>query len=153
MASFRMVLLGNPILRQKSKEVSLTELQSKAFQEKLDKLENTLTKGLGVGIAAPQVGISKRVIVVSIESKRSPQYNGKKEFPLQTIINPKIVTKSKEIKEDWEGDLSADIRGLVPRSLTCVVSGGIEMEKKLLLIYKMIFMHAFFSMKLITWME
>ena len=116
MSIFRMIQLGNPILRTKSKSVPLKELQTKTFQKFLDKLSNTLTKGLGVEIAAPQVGINKRVIVVSIDHKRSPQYDAKKEFPLTIIVNPIVVKHANEIKEDWEGDLSVDIRGLVPRS-------------------------------------
>lgn len=118
-----MIRLGNPILRTKAEPISQKELKTKTFQNFLDKLSNTLTKGLGVGIAAPQVGVCKRVIVVSIDHKRSPQYDGKKEFPLTILVNPKVIRQSEEIKEDWEGDLSADIRGLVPRSVSCTVTG------------------------------
>ena len=39
------------------------------------------------------------------------------------VINPKVSNRSKKIKEDWEGDLSVDLRGLVPRSVSCVVTG------------------------------
>lgn len=123
MSTFNMIRLGNPILRTKSEEVSLQELHTQKFQLFLDRLRNTLTKGLGVGIAAPQVGVSKRVIVVNIDHKRSPQYESKKEFPLVILMNPKVIKQSSETKEDWEGDLSANIRGLVPRSVTCIVTG------------------------------
>lgn len=122
MVILQMVHLGNPILRTKSQSVSLTELKTKEFQEFLDNLSETCVKNDGVGIAAPQVGILKRVIVVSVDPL-NPRYLNKEAFPLTIIINPKIVTKSKEIKEDWEGDLSADLRGLVPRSLSCKVTG------------------------------
>lgn len=123
MSSFRLIRLGNPILRQVAQPVSLKELQTKTFQKFLDKLTQTLTKDLGVGIAAPQVGVSKRIIVVGIDFSRSPQYNNKKEFPLTIVINPKITKHASETREDWEGDLSADIRGLVPRPVTCTVTG------------------------------
>src|SRR6185369_5785686 len=53
----------------------------------------------------------------------NPRYTGKKPFPLTIVINPKIVSRSKEKNEDWEGDLSVNIRGLVPRSVSCTVVG------------------------------
>lgn len=122
MTTFPMVRLGNPILRTRSKPVLLSELETKSFQNFLDKLVATCLKNNGVGIAAPQVGIDKRVIVVTIDPK-NPRYENKKPFPTTIVINPKIVEHSKEIKEDWEGDLSADLRGLVPRPISCVVAG------------------------------
>lgn len=117
-----MIRLGNPILRTKSKPVSSKELKTKSFQKFLDKLVATCLKNDGVGIAAPQVGINKRVIVVTVDPK-NPRYENKSPFPLTIVINPKIASLSKEIKEDWEGDLSANLRGLVPRSITCTVTG------------------------------
>ena len=122
MATLDMVRLGNPILRTKSVPVLIKELQTKSFQIFLDNLAATCLKNDGVGIAAPQVGILKRVIVVTVDPQ-NPRYLNKEFFPLTIIINPKIIEKSKEIKEDWEGDLSADLRGLVPRSIFCKVTG------------------------------
>ena len=122
MTTFPLISLGNPILREKSRPVPQTRLASPAFQKFLDKLAKTCVKNKGVGIAAPQVGKNIRVIVVSVDPA-NPRYVGKKYFPLTVVINPKISTRSDEIKEDWEGDLSVDLRGLVPRSVTCVVTG------------------------------
>ncbi len=58
MATFRLIRLGHPILRQKAKSVPLKKIKSKAFQIFLDKLVATCLKSNGVGIAAPQVGKS-----------------------------------------------------------------------------------------------
>src|SRR6185437_1331155 len=99
MTSIPLIYLGNPILRQKSAPVPKTRLQSKAFQKFLDRLAKTCLKNKGVGIAAPQVGKNIRVIVVSVDP-RNPRYEGKKYFPLTIVINPKISSKSDEIKED-----------------------------------------------------
>jgi peptide deformylase len=74
----------------------------------------------GVGIAAPQVGVNKRVIVVHVDPA-NPRYPGKKPFPLTVIVNPKIVERSQARVEGWEGDLSANLRGIVERPATCVV--------------------------------
>src|SRR5260370_33283182 len=122
MKTFKMTRLGDPILRTKSTPVSSKELKTKSFQKFLDKLAETCLKNDGVGIAAPQVGINKRIIVVVVDSK-NPRYENKTPFPLTIVINPKIINFSKEKKEDWEGDLSAGLRGLVPRPLTCGVIG------------------------------
>jgi len=122
MSKLTIVRLGHPALRTKSKAVSKKELLTKSFQKFLDELAKICDANNGAGIAAPQVGINKRVIVVHVDPK-NPRYPGKKPFPLTIVINPKVVEKSKKTKEDWEGDLSAGIRGLVPRSVSCVVTG------------------------------
>lgn len=116
------VRLGNPVLRLKSQSVTKRELTSKKFQDFLDALVVVCNEHDGVGIAAPQVSVLKRVIVVHVDPK-NPRYEGKKPFPLTIVINPKIVLKAKEKTEDWEGDLSANIRGMVPRAISCTVVG------------------------------
>lgn len=116
------IRLGNPILRRRSKSVSLREIRTQRFQTFLDKLVHTCIVHKGVGIAAPQVGKRMRVIVVHVDSK-NPRYANKNPFPLTIVINPKIVKRSLQKKEDWEGDLSVDLRGLVPRSVSCTVMG------------------------------
>ncbi len=122
MATFSLIRLGNPILRQKSLPVSKSRIHSIAFQKFLDKLAKTCLKEKGAGIAAVQVGKNIRVIVVHVDPN-NPRYPGRKFFPLTIVINPKVIERSEETKEDWEGDLSVDLRGLVPRSITCVVTG------------------------------
>jgi len=131
MAVLKMIRLGNPILRAKSDPIDLKSLKRKSFQEFLDNLVNTCLKNNGAGIAAPQVGKNIRAIVVHVDPK-NPRYPDKKPFPLTIVINPKIVQRSKEVKEDWEGDLSASIRGLVPRAKTCKVSGFDRFGKEIL---------------------
>jgi len=116
------VRLGHPALREKSKRVAKKELRSKFFQSFLDKLTKICITNNGAGIAAPQVGINKRVIVVHVDPK-NPRYPNKKPFPLTIVINPKVVKYSSEVKEDWEGDLSVSLKGLVPRPVNCIVKG------------------------------
>lgn len=122
MAKLSIIRLGHPKLRLKSKAIRKSELKSERFQTFLDDLAALCLKTNGAGIAAPQVGRNKRVIVVHVDPK-NPRYPGRPFFPLTIIINPKVVKRSKEKKADWEGDLSANIRGLVPRSVSCTVTG------------------------------
>lgn len=118
----KIVRLGHPALRTKSDPVTKEELANKKFQNFLDGLAKVCIDNKGVGIAAPQVGVNKRVIVVHVDP-RNPRYKGNRPFPLTIIINPKVLNKSKETKEDWEGDLSANIRAMVPRAKQCQVTG------------------------------
>ena len=73
---------GDPILRKKSREV--TEVSDR-IQELLDDMIETMYHAEGVGLAAPQVGILRRVIVIDIG-----------EGPLK-VINPVIIEKDGEI--------------------------------------------------------
>lgn len=126
-----LIRLGNPILRKKSQRVTQKELKIKKFQLFLDELVHVCLESNGVGVAAPQVGVNKRVIVVHIDPK-NPRYPGKKPFPLTIVINPKIMSHAKEKKEDWEGDLSVDLRGLVSRFTSCTISGLDRTGKKIM---------------------
>ena len=85
-------LSGDEILRKTSREVE--EVTDK-IRELLDDMVETMHKYNGVGLAAPQVGILKRVIVIYL-------YDG--EEPLQ-LVNPKII-KAKGKQEVEEGCLS-----------------------------------------------
>ncbi len=135
MADLKIIRLGNPILRKRSTSVTKKELRTKRFQKFLNELSRICVENKGAGIAAPQAGLNKRAIVVYVDPK-NPRYPNRKLFPLTIVINPKVVLRSKEIKEDWEGDLSVDLRGLVPRSVGCVVKGfdrfgkGVEFNLK-----------------------
>src|SRR5579862_7764091 len=102
MPTFTLTRLGNPVLRKKSQFVSIAKIRTKSFQKFLDKLAKTCLKNKGVGIAAPQVGKNIRVIVVHVDPN-NPRYLDKKYFPLTIVINPKVISRSDEIKEDWEG--------------------------------------------------
>ena len=120
--TLKLVRLGHPALRARSKAVTKQELLTPKFQKFLDQLAAICDRNNGAGIAAPQVGVNKRVIVVHVDPT-NPRYPDKQPFPLTIIINPQVIYKSKSVKQDWEGDLSADLRGLVPRSVACKVSG------------------------------
>jgi peptide deformylase len=122
MALLPIVRLGHPALRRRSTTVTKDELTAAAFQQFLDDLVETCQQANGAGIAAPQVGVNKRVIVVNV-APTNPRYPGRGRFPTTIVVNPRLTNRSWATEEDWEGDLSADIRGLVPRARTCTVSG------------------------------
>lgn len=130
MINYKIVRIGHPALRKKSAKVTLRELKSIEFQQFLDNLIRVCDENNGVGIAAPQVAVNKQVIVVHIDPN-NPRYLNKQSFPTTVVINPKIQSKAIRVEEDWEGDLSCNLRALVPRSITCVVEGMDRRGKKL----------------------
>ncbi|MBI4065183.1 peptide deformylase [Candidatus Gottesmanbacteria bacterium] len=110
--------LGHPILRQKAKEVE--NVRGSRIQSLIDDLLATVMDVNGVGIAAPQVYESLRIIIVA--SHPNPRYPNAPEMKSTSMINPKILSHSKVKKKDWEGCLSiTGIRGLIPRFETITI--------------------------------
>lgn len=109
---FTIFQLGHPVLRQATEKVE--DILNPEFQAQLDALmEFVLEKG-GMGIAAPQVGISQRFFIMS--SHPNARYPHAPDIPVFFVINPEIITTSNTQEKDWEGCLSLPgIRGLVPR--------------------------------------
>lgn len=105
-------LLGEPVLRRIAEsidDVTSTEIQQLAAQ-----MLFTLDGSNGVGLAAPQIFESKRIIVVA--SKPTPRYPYAPEMPATVMINPEFVPLSDVMQKDYEGCLSIpSIRALVPR--------------------------------------
>jgi peptide deformylase len=122
MKKLKIIRLGHPSLRKRSSIVKMSEIKTELFQNFLDELSDLCIKFEGVGIAAPQVDVNKRIIIVHVDPKNS-RYKDKNEYPLTVVINPKIIQKSKTLQNDWEGDLSCDLRALVPRAINCKVIG------------------------------
>lgn len=108
----------DPILKSKSSEVPLEEIQSPKIQGIIDQmLELSIVereKGLMVGLAAPQIGISLQIILVdTIITPESLDFS----HPLEVFINPKITWMSNEMEEFREGCYSTgSLAGKVPRS-------------------------------------
>ena len=86
----------NKILRQKS---SIVEKVDKDIQKLMDDMLETMYAAPGIGLAAIQVGVAKRIIVLDIASKDSPRN------PIY-FINPEIVEKSENHSTYEEGCLS-----------------------------------------------
>jgi peptide deformylase len=112
------IQLGNPILRQKAEFVE--DIHCDRIQKLIDDLLVTVADANGVGIAAPQVGISDRIFIVA--SRPNLRYPNAPLMEPTAMINPQIVDCSDELVKDWEGCLSIPgIRGLVPRYRTIKV--------------------------------
>ncbi len=115
MALLKIAKMGNPILRKISEPVTKKDIQAADFQRFIDDMIETMRDEDGLGLAAPQVHVSKQVVVIeSLEDDRSPEAP---PFPLLVLVNPVFKYLSKELRTGWEGCLSLDnLRGKVPRS-------------------------------------
>jgi peptide deformylase len=115
MALLKISKLGHPVLRQLAVDVDPEEITQLGFQRFLDDMADTMRESDGVGLAAPQVYVSKRIIVIEVKGP-NPRYPNQPPVPLTVLINPRIVQHTPATHEDWEGCLSIpDLRGKVPR--------------------------------------
>lgn len=135
--------LGNPILRKTAREVSEEEIEKPPFQAFLDDLIDSLQFHEGVGLAAPQVFRSQRVIAVWVPKDMDDAGVG---VDASVYINPKLEPLSDEMEEDWEGCLSLkDLRGVVSRyqhvKLTALDRGGSPIEQDLSGFVARVFQH------------
>ena len=95
---------GNPILRKVSKKVSLGEMKSDKIQSLIEDMMATLKTGeFGVGLAAPQVGESLAISVITLRPTVS---HPEREIFDQVIINPEIIETVGEKVDKWEGCMS-----------------------------------------------
>lgn len=116
--------MGNPVLREVARELSLKEIQSEWFDRLLEDMVDTMEEYGGIGLAAPQIHESVSVAIIDFE-EGNPRYaekpqasdgDGLRAMPLSVFINPKITVLDKTEQGFWEGCLSVpEIRGLVYR--------------------------------------
>lgn len=108
--------IGNPVIRAMAEPVDESEMGLPLFQTLIDDMVDTMRDAGGVGIAAPQVGVSKRLFV--IEVRNPDRYRNAEPYPLTVVINPSLTYLSSpdEPLQSWEGCLSVEgLRGRLPR--------------------------------------
>lgn len=106
--------VGDPILGQVCSEVNINNIDNNIL-DIIDDLKETLAYGTGLGIAAPQIGVDKRIIVVGAK-KENIKYNDAEEIPITAMINPTWKKLSEETDVQFEGCMSVPtIRGKVKR--------------------------------------
>ena len=107
--------MGNPILREVAEDFSVEEIKNSETQLLLEDMWHSLAAAGGIGLAAPQIGISKQLAVIKLteESDRYPDMEDSEAF---IIFNPKITVLDKTEQGFWEGCLSVPgLRGFVER--------------------------------------
>jgi peptide deformylase len=127
------VAIGDPVLRERARELGPEEIASPEIQQLIDDLIETKRAAHGAGIAANQVGQPLRLAIVEVE-EGNPRYPYKPPEPLTVMINPTIEPLGEEVIEINEGCLSVpDLRGSLQRFLAVRVRyldrEGIEQEE------------------------
>jgi len=104
--------MGHPLLRQVAQPV--TGLGTPELRELIRDMDDTMRSLNGAGLAAPQIGVSLRVVI--FEVRHNPRYPEAGEVPYTVLVNPTLTTLGDETEDGWEGCLSVPgLRGLVPR--------------------------------------
>lgn len=135
MAVLKVAKLGNPVLRQVAKKVDLKELKDPKgeLQIFIDDMIETMRQEGGVGLAAPQVNRSIKIVVLEYENNE--RYPDESSIPLTVLVNPVLSDFSDEESLGWESCLSLiDFRGLVPRATSLLLKAhdreGNKIEKR-----------------------
>lgn len=106
MAILRVAQMGHPVLRMICQPVAPTDIASPEFQGLCDDMLDTLFEYDGAGLAAPQVHVPLRVVVLTLDDERGPEF----------FVNPVITPLTDDTVWKWEGCLSVEgIRGKVER--------------------------------------
>lgn len=104
--------LGQPVLRAKAEKIPADEIKSPEFQQFIDEMIETMNEANGVGLAGPQVFLSKQIFIAAIMPPETED-----ESPgIEVFINPRIVKTSDDTVSAWEGCLSfQELQVYVPR--------------------------------------
>lgn len=99
------ITIPNPILRERAKELGLEEIKTPVIQTLITDMKETVVPAGGIGLAAPQVGFSVRIVIIAVQNKK------------MVLINPEILNFSWRKEATEEGCLSVPGKwGVVKRS-------------------------------------
>ena len=108
--------IGDPVLRRRAEEIERPDVRGPEIQALVDDLIDTMRDAAGAGLAANQIGVLRRVLVMEVGD--NPRYPYKPRIPLTVAINPVIEPLDDELVEINEGCLSVPLRGNVHRHVT-----------------------------------
>ena len=81
----KIYLYPDPVLREVNEDVVVFD---DALKELLDDMWETMYASDGIGLAAPQIGVSKKIVVIDLDGEK------------YTLINPQIIEKSGEVTHE-----------------------------------------------------
>lgn len=115
MAARQVIRMGHPTLRLVATPVNINEINTPEFKALLADMYDTMKVEGGIGIAAPQIDVSKQVAMIELPANNE-RYGTLEASKLYIIINPEISIIDFETQGFWEGCLSVPgIRGFVER--------------------------------------
>jgi peptide deformylase len=112
MAIRTVLRMGDPLLLQKA--ASVEAFDTPELHALIQDMEDTMAHMNGAGIAAPQIGVSLRVVIFGVGA--NPRYPDAEQVPYTVLINPVLTPIGEAMEDGWEGCLSVPgMRGIVPR--------------------------------------
>jgi peptide deformylase len=125
----KIVQAGEPVLRQAARPLAAEEIAQPQTRRLIEWMRETMRDAPGVGLAAPQVGLPLQLVVIEDPEEAlqtvPPEQRAERlrePVPFHALLNPRIVRRSEEQAEFFEGCLSvAGFGGLVKRSLEVTV--------------------------------
>jgi peptide deformylase len=111
----RIIKMGNPLLREVAEIFTKEEIVSDEVKMLVDDMWDTLESAGGIGLAAPQIGVSKQLAIIEIseDSERYPESEPSQSF---IMFNPEITVLDDVLQGFFEGCLSVPgMRGYVER--------------------------------------
>lgn len=109
------VQVGDPVLRQIARPLSLEELASPEIQQLILDMRDTMRAAPGVGLAAPQIGESLQLVV--IEDSQTNDAQEREVVPFHVLVNPTLTVRTEEVVPAYEGCLSfSGFSMIVPRA-------------------------------------
>jgi peptide deformylase len=120
----KIVQAGDAVLRQRGKDLSVSEIRSREIQNLIEWMRDTMHDAPGVGLAAPQIGLPLRLAVIEDKPENLKDLPAgylkereRKPVPFQVLVNPKLTPQGPADVEFFEGCLSlAGFTAVVPRA-------------------------------------
>jgi peptide deformylase len=111
MAMRKVLKMGDPRLLEVA--TAVTEFDTPGLHALIRDMKDTMHALDGAGLAAPQIGVSRRIVMFEVDAGGDPEIE---PVPFTVLINPEVIPNGDDMEEDWEGCLSVPgMHGLVPR--------------------------------------
>jgi len=136
--------IGDPRLREVATPVEAFDTPD--LHELVEDMFDTMRAADGAGLAAPQIGVLKRVMIFSVDE--NPRYPEAEAVPTTVLVNPEFSVVSDEIEGFWEGCLSVPgMRGYVERRARIRYTGfdqvGMLIEREAEGFHAVVFQHEY----------
>jgi len=121
----KIVQAGEPVLRERGRELTKDEIKSLQIQQLIELMRDTMHEAPGVGLAAPQVGVSIQLAVIEDKPEYLAHHSAEElaelqrsAVPFHVIINPKLTLLDNGSAPFFEGCLSVEgYQAIVERAL------------------------------------